>query len=178
VARIAYPDAQTLSPETRDRLANTGSLNVARMMAHRESLMTAWSRMGVEILRRGALDPILREAVILRVGQLCQSDYEWRQHESVARAIGMDDAMLAAIAAQDFAALPDPIRMAITLAEEIDRDGAVSAQSLAAAQSLFDPAQLVELVMVIGYYRMTAGFLRSFDIETEETLLGASMVRR
>lgn len=135
--------------------------------------LTAWSRMGMELLTRGRLDPVLREAVILRVGQLCRSDYEWEQHVSVARAVGMKARMLEAIAAEDFDALPDRFRIAIAFAEELDGQGVVSAETFAAGEGLFDDGELVELVTLIGYYRMTAGFLRSFDIETDATLLGA-----
>lgn len=173
MARIAYPDPAAMTEETRERLAKLGSLNVSRMMAHQPGLMTAWSRMGVELLTRGRLDPVLREAVILRVGQLCRSDYEWTQHVSVARSVGMEPAMLAAITADDFSGLPARFRIAITFVGELDAGGMVSAETFAAGQKLFDTGELVELVTLIGYYRMTAGFLRSFEIETDAALLGA-----
>ena len=175
MARIAYPDPEALSPETQERLTKLGSLNVTRMMAHNEGLMMAYSKMGVQILRRGMLDPVLREAVILRVGQLCKSDYEWYQHESVARAVGMDEAMLAAVAKQDFAGLPERFRIGIAFAEEIEAGGEVSAETFATARGFFSSGELVELAIVVGYYRMTAGYLRSFAIEKEGTPLGAVM---
>lgn len=175
MARIAYPDPESMTADTQARLAKMGSLNVTRMMAHQEGLMLAYGKMGVELLRRGRLDPVLREAVILRVGQLCRSDYEWYQHESVARAVGMDEAMLRLIKAEDFEGLLEPFRVAIAFAEEIDADGAVSPDTFARAQGLFDSAELVELTILVGYYRMTAGFLRSFAIETEKIPLGAVM---
>lgn len=176
MARIDYPHPDSLNPETRDRLRRMGSLNVTRMMSHAEGVMLAYSKLGTQLLLRGALDPVLREAVILRVGQLCSSDYEWHQHVSVARAVGMDEATLDAIARKAFDTLTEPYRVALRLAEEIDADGAASPDGLAAAAQWFSPAELVELVILIGYYRLTAGFLRSFDIEIEETApLGAAM---
>lgn len=169
MARIAYPDAETLTTETRDRLVRIGSLNVTRMMSHAEGVMHAYSKLGTQLLLRGTLDPVLREAVVLRVGQLCQSDYEWHQHASVARAVGMDEVMLGAIERQEFEQLPGSYRIALAFAEEIHSQGAASCEGFAAAARCFNAAELVELTILIGYYRLTAGFLRSFDIEIEET---------
>ena len=177
MARIAYPDPARQSSEVRERLARIGSLNVTTMMSHAENLMLTYSKMGTALLLRGALDPVLREAVILRIGQLCRSDYEWHQHVSVARAVGMSDATLQAIEKGDYAALEPRQQLALKVAEEIHRDNSASEATMGEAATQFSPAELVELCMVAGYYIMTAGFLRSMAIEIEDTPpLGDSMV--
>ena len=177
MARIAYPDPATQPPEVVDRLKRIGALNVTRMMSHAENAMIACSKLGTALLFKGTLNPILREIVILRIGQLCSSDYEWHQHVSVARAVGMDAATLDAMARQDFNSLTAVQQLAVRFAEEIKRDGAASAATFKTAREHFSPQQLVELCLVAGYYIMTAGYLRSFDIEIEDTPpLGDSMV--
>lgn len=179
MARIPFPDAATQSDELRDRLQRLGNLNVTRMMSHSPALMTVYSKMGSHLLLKGALDPVLREAVILRVGQLCASDYEWHQHVSVARAIGMPEEMLTAIEAQRFDDLSGTIRLAVRVAEEIYHDHAVSPDTFVAVRAAFDEAQIVELMILPGFYIMTAGYLRSLDIEVEETgPLGGSFIKQ
>lgn len=168
MARVPYPDSGTQSAEVLDRLKRLGSLNVTRMMSHAEDAMINYSRLGGSLLFKGSLDPVLRELVILRVGQLCGSDYEWHQHVSVARAVGMDEATLQAITDQDFAALGGAQQCALRFAEEIKRDSGASAETFAHAREYFSPEQLTELCLVTGYYIMTAGFLRSFDIQIED----------
>lgn len=176
MARIAYPDAASQSAEVRDRLQRIGSLNVTRMMSHAEGPMMAYSKLGTALLLRGKLDPVLREIVILRIGQLCGSDYEWHQHVSVGRAIGMSEATLRAVADQDFDALTPAQQAAVAMAEEIKQDNGASASTFARAREHFSAEELVELCLVAGYYIMTAGFLLSFDIEIEDTApLGDSM---
>lgn len=178
MARIPYPDPATQSEEVLDRLRKIGSLNVTRMMSHAEGVMMAYSRLGTQLLLRGALDPVVREIVILRIGQLCGSDYEWHQHVSVARAVGMDEATLKHVADQDFAALKPAEQVAVVVAEEIKCDGGARAETIAVAETHFTHAQLVELCLVAGYYVMTAGLLLSLDIEIEDTApLGASMTQ-
>ena len=179
MARIPFPDAAAQPAELRDRLDRLGNLNVTRMMSHAPALMVAYSKLGSHLLLKGTLDPVLREAVILRVGQLCGSDYEWHQHVSVARAVGMPEEMLSAIEAGRYDDLPDGIRLAVRAAEEVYRDHRVSDDTFAALRRDFDEPQLVELVLLPGFYIMTAGYLRSLDIEVEETgPLGGAFVRR
>ena len=177
MATIPYPDSAIQSPEVLDRLARIGSLNVTTMMSHAENVMLTYSRMGTALLLKGTLDPVLREAVILRIGQLCRSDYEWHQHVSVARAVGMPAGTLQAIGEGNYAALEPRQQLALRVAEEIHRDNGASEETMAEAAAQFSPAELVELCMVAGYYIMTAGFLRSMAIEIEDTPpLGESMV--
>ena len=169
MAHIPYPDAKAQSPEILDRLKRLGSLNVTRMMSHAEGAMVSFSKLGASLLFKGALDPVLRELVILRVGQLCGSDYEWHQHVSVARAVGMDEETLQAMTDENFSALTAHQQCALRFAEEIKRDSGASAKTFAEAQEFFTPEQIVELCLVTGYYIMTAGFLLSFAIEIEDT---------
>ncbi len=177
MARIPYPDPEHQSPEVKDRLARVGSLNVTRMMSHSEGVMLAYSKMGTQLLLKGKLDPVLREAVILRIGQLCRSDYEWHQHVSVARAVGMDNPTLEALTDGEHDRLDPRIQLALRFAEEIHRDNRASEATVAEAAATFSPAELVELCIVAGYYIMTAGYLNSLAIEIEDTPpLGDSMV--
>lgn len=177
MARLEFPDPATQSEEIRDRLRRVGSLNVTRMMSHAEGPMLAYSKLGTQLLLRGKLDPVLREVVILRIGQLCGSQYEWHQHVSVARAVGMDDATLQAMADQAFERLTDAQQVAVAVAEEIKREGGATEGTFHRAKAHFSAEQLVELCLVAGYYIMTAGLLLSFDIEIEDTApLGASML--
>ena len=176
MARIAYPDPAGQSAEIRDRLTRIGSLNVTRMMSHAEGAMVAYSKLGTQLLLRGKLDPVVREIVILRIGQLCRSEYEWHQHVSVARAVGMSEETLQAVTEQAFGRLGPAERIAVAVAEEIKRDGGASAATIERAKTHFPPEQLVELCLVAGYYIMTAALLLSLAIEIEETApLGSSM---
>lgn len=179
MARTDYPDPAGQSEQVRDRLVAIGSLNVTRMMSHAEGAMLAYSKLGTQLLLRGKLDPVLREIVILRIGQLCGSAYEWHQHASVARAVGMSEATLQAVADQTFDRLSDAQQVAIAVAEQIKRDGGASFETFACAKLLFSSEELVELCLVAGYYIMTAGLLLSFDVEIEDTApLGETLVTK
>lgn len=179
MARIPFPDPATQSDELRDKLQRLGNLNVTRMMSHAPALMSAYAKLGSHLLLKGSLDPVLREAMILRVGQLCGSAYEWHQHVSVARGVGMPEEMLVKIETQQFDELPEAVALAVRVAEEIHHHHTVLPTTFEAARTQFSDEQLVELVLVPGFYIMTAGYLRALDIEVEasEPLGGAFVLR-
>ncbi len=179
MARIAFPDEASLDEDLRASLRKYGSLNVTRMMAHQPRLMHAHARMGLEILLHGVLDPVLREMIILRVGDLCQSEYERHQHVSVARRVGMSEETLAALLANDRTGFSDRERTALQITDQVCANHSASTETMDVAKRLFTPAELIEIFMVIGYYVMTAGYLRSLDIEVEDAPpLGERMAKR
>ena len=69
------------------------------MLAGGEGLLRAFSRFGNHLLFKTALDPVLREIAILRVGVLSDATYEMHQHDRISRGIGMSDELLAGIRA-------------------------------------------------------------------------------
>jgi alkylhydroperoxidase family enzyme len=169
MARIPYPVKAELDPEIADRLERMGSLNVNLMMAHAPTLMVAYSKLGAALLRKGALEPTLRELVILRIGVLCESEYEWYQHVSVGRAVGLPDEKINAMKSGDFSMLTAREKIAVAYAEDIKKQGRVSNATFDLARAEFTPGELVELNLVSGFYIMTAGHLLTLEIEKENT---------
>lgn len=169
MARIPYPEQDQLDPEIADRLKRMGSLNVTRMMAHAPALMVAYSKLGAALLRKGALEPTLRELVILRIGVLCDSDYEWYQHVSVGKAVGLPDEKIQAMKSGDLSSLSEREKIAVAYAEDIKQHGRVRDEVFEKARAEFTPGELVELNLVSGFYIMTAGHLMTLDIEREDT---------
>ena len=70
------------------------TMNVFRTFAHHPDLMRSWLGFGAYLLRSSTLEPRLRELVVLRVGWLCRSPYEWGQHVNLGRKFGVLDADL------------------------------------------------------------------------------------
>lgn len=174
MARISYPT--NLSPETADLLRRNGSLNVNLMMAHALPILDGFSKLGRGILRKGKLDPSLRELAILRVGVRCRSDYEWHQHVDFARAVGTREEAIQAVRNNDLSALTEIERVIVDFADEFVGDHEVSPETLARADRSLDAERLVELTITCGYYVMTAGFLKTFAVDIESSPpLGATV---
>jgi alkylhydroperoxidase family enzyme len=123
------------------------------------------------MLWHGTLDPRLRELVIMRIGWLTASDYEWTQHWRVASGLGVSANDLVGVRDwRSYDAFGPQERAVLAATDDVVHDGAVSAESWAACTREFgaDQAMLVELVTAISAWRMVASILHSLQVPLEE----------
>jgi alkylhydroperoxidase family enzyme len=119
----------------------------------------------------GALDARLREIAILRVGWRIGSVYEWSNHVGVARGAGLTDAEIVAVRTADAAVLSDADRLAIQVVDEVLDTTRVSGSTLDDARALLgDGDELLELVMIPGFYRAIGSMLLTFSVPLEDHL--------
>ncbi|HAB45378.1 MAG TPA: carboxymuconolactone decarboxylase family protein, partial [Gammaproteobacteria bacterium] len=62
--------------------------NIFLTLANHEALAKRWMVFANHILHKSKLSPRDREILILRVGWLCQSGYEWGQHVLIGQKAG------------------------------------------------------------------------------------------
>jgi alkylhydroperoxidase family enzyme len=123
------------------------------------------------LLWKGVLDARLRELIIMRIGWVTGSVYEWTQHWRVARLLDVPERDLLAVkdwrSAAHFGAAE---RAVLAATDETLRDGTISDETWAACQHALprDPAVLVELVAAIGNWRLFSGLLRSLGVPLED----------
>jgi len=149
----------------------TADLNVFRAWLHHPPLARWLSDLLMGLLWEGRLDPRLRELVIMRIGWVTGSDYEWTQHWRIATGLGLDpDDVTATRDWQRHDAFGPAERAVLAAADETLDDGAVSATTWEACVEHVgaDEQVLLELVTAIGLWRMVAGVLRSLEIPLED----------
>jgi alkylhydroperoxidase family enzyme len=146
-------------------------LSIFQVLLNHPTLARALNDLLATMLWHGALDPRLRELVIMRIGWLTACDYEWTQHWRVACGLG--------VPAEDLLGVRDwsthdgfgaTERAVLAATDEVVRDGAVSAQTWAACAREVgaDSAVLIELVTAIGAWRMIASILHSLEVPLED----------
>ena len=112
----------------------------------------------------------IRELIVLRVGTLCNSDYELHYHKLAARGLNMPEDKIQAIIEQGAASdLLTPEEKAIlTFTEEVVTDGKASAAAFSGLAEYMKPDEMIEATILIGFYVMTSAFLQTFDIRLED----------
>jgi hypothetical protein len=80
MTRLPDPDIAGASPQVRDALAAMPDLSLLRMVAHAETVLVPWLSLGGALLNSLALNPILRELVILQVATTTSSANPRRDH--------------------------------------------------------------------------------------------------
>ena len=169
MARIPYPDPAELTPETQAYLAKLPPINIFRMLAGGETLLPAFVRFGNHLLYKTALDPVLREIAIVRVGALSGARYELHQHEAISRQLGMSDELIAAIhEGPDAAVFDDAQREVMRYTDEVVRDVKASDETFDALRSRLSLQELEELTVTIGFYMAVSRYLETFGVDIEE----------
>jgi alkylhydroperoxidase family enzyme len=163
--------------DARQRAAQCGipeamaELSVFRIALHQPGVAVALNGMLEALLWKGVLDARLRELIIMRIGWVTGSVYEWTQHWRVARLLDVPERDLLAVkdwrSAAHFGAAE---RAVLAATDETLRDGTISDETWAACQHALprDPAVLVELVAAIGNWRLFSGLLRSLGVPLED----------
>lgn len=170
--RIPYPDVSAL-PETVQKMLEGTPLNVVRMGAHASTILfEAQGRLGYAVADPDVLDPKLREATILRVAHLSNSAYELHHHVPLAQSVGLTEAEITAIGAQDYAALSPMLAAACRFADEVVVDGNASDTALGGLRALVSDEVVVNLILTVGCYMSIARLIAVSGIALDEDALG------
>lgn len=170
MARIPYVDPATAPPKVREALeALPAKLNVFRMLANAGTLFQPWVRLGGAILGRMQLAPRLRELIILRVARRSSCDYEWTQHVPIAKACGIDDSQIQALAADrpDAPGFDDADRLILRATDEAIAQVRLPDATFSALAARFSQQEVVEILMTVGFYRGLAMVLESTGVEVD-----------
>jgi len=172
VARLPYVDPASASPPVREALEALPPLNIFRTVAHADTAVRPLLRLGGAILGQGELDPRRRELAILRTAAVTGAEYEWIQHEAIARGVGASEEQVAAVKAGELEAdgLDDDDRLVLRCAEELLRNDTIGEATFASVRKRLSDREIVELILTVGYYRMLAGLMNSVAIDLDEPL--------
>jgi 4-carboxymuconolactone decarboxylase len=171
VARLPYVEQSQAPDEVRSALERAPELNIFRMMANAETAFVPWLRWGMALLTDTAVSPALRELAILRVARLTPgAEYEWVQHEAIARAVGVRDEQIDAVdRGETTAACFDQTeRLLLAFTTEVVEDACADEQTLEQMKMVFSAREIVELLMTIGQYMMVARVMTTTDLELDE----------
>jgi alkylhydroperoxidase family enzyme len=181
--RIAPLEETDWSEETRaelGRMADAGrSYNIFKTLARYPKLLKRWLPFANHILFKSTLAPREREILILRIGWLCQAEYEWAQHVVIGRRAGLSDADIQRIADGPDAAGWDPFEAALMrAADELHRDACVSPATWNALAVRYGTEQLMDAVFTVGQYNLVSMALNSLGVQLDPGLEGFARWRR
>ncbi|MCW2739763.1 MAG: hypothetical protein JWR45_185 [Blastococcus sp.] len=157
--RAAGPQAFPLIDED-------GSLNGPfGVMLHAPSVGAPLQDLGSAIRYRTQLSGRVREIAILQVAVATGSRFEWWAHERVGRQVGLTDLELTWLANGAALELADPGEQAAHdfVAAVLRRPG-IPAQDYSRAEAELGRRTLVELAVLIGYYRLLAETMHVFAV--------------
>jgi 4-carboxymuconolactone decarboxylase len=148
-------------------------INIFGVLAHHPKLMKRFNLFAGFLLNKGLLPARERELVILRVGWNAQAEYEFGQHTLIGRQSGLTDDEIVAVTRDPIdEGWSDDDRALIALADELAEHDRVTDETWSALSQRWNDAELVELLVVAGCYRMVSGFLNSAGVVLDEGVPG------
>jgi 4-carboxymuconolactone decarboxylase len=175
VTRI--PPVEISPPELDEIVSRThvssGVMRLFQTLAHNPKLLKRFNVLAGGLLAKGTLPPRDRELVILRMAVRCTSVYEFGQHTVAGLASGLhQDEIDRVVLPLDEAAFPPPDQALLRMVDELYDENRVGDSTWLQLKERWDEAELLELLMVAGFYWMVAGVLNSAGVEPEADVPG------
>jgi alkylhydroperoxidase family enzyme len=145
-------------------------LALFRTLAVHDELMSRMRPLGAGILGHGRIEPRDREIVIHRTCARAGAEYEWGVHAvAFGKPLGLTDEQIAAtvMGDADDPAWSEGDRLLVALVDELHDTCAVGAALWAALAERFSDDQLLELLIISGWYRLLSGVINAVGIERE-----------
>lgn len=146
--------------------------NIFRTQIRLPEATRAFLAWGSYILsRKNDLPPREREIVILRIGYLCRSGYEWAQHERIGLQVGLTADEIARIKqgaqAPGWSAADKALLQAT---DELHADKFITTPTWNALSAHFSESQRVNLIYTAGQYTQVSMLLNTLGVQLDDDL--------
>ncbi len=178
MARIPELDPADAEPRVRTALERLPPLAVFRTVANAQGSFINWLRFGRDCLDPTLFDPVLRELAILRVARLTPgAAYESAQHVPILLAVGGSQEQADALEADDLdaVALGEDGRLVVRFSGQVVIDATPDEETFAAMSVRFTPAEITQLLLVIGHYMALGRVMATAQLEVD-AVLGADVI--
>jgi alkylhydroperoxidase family enzyme len=143
--------------------------NLFQLVFRSPNVGEAFARLNAAHLTGLALSPKLRELLILHTAWRTQSEYAWTTHQDIAKSVGVTDAQIASIQQgqlQSFA-FTEKEKKLLHFAVCIGASATLSSDAFQAFRQHFNDRELVEIVVVRGFYDTIAMLASVFALEID-----------
>jgi alkylhydroperoxidase family enzyme len=169
--RIPPLEPAAWSSEVRALLDPSGSgrpvAAVYRTFAQHPRLYAPRQVLSEYIRLKNTLAPRIREMLILRIGYLCGSEYEWAAHARAGRAAGLTSEDLLRIAAGPDAGWSPQDAALLRAVDELYAADVISGRTWAELAQRFNRQELLDILITTGGYRMVSMALNTFGVPLE-----------
>jgi 4-carboxymuconolactone decarboxylase len=142
--------------------------NVFRALLNSPSATAGFYAVVNALLFRNKVAARARELIILRIGWLTGSEYVFCNHVSFSRDLGIpNEEILGVRDPQRCHAYCETDRAVLQLADELHEHAEVTRSTWAVLEKAFTSEELVELLLIAGFWRMAAGFVKSAKIRLD-----------
>ena len=172
MARLPYPGPSYVSGvmhQLPERLQRT---NIGRMLSYAPTTLTPYYTFSAALLEQLELDPKLRELTILRVAHRTQAHYAWVQHVALAQLVGVSEEQIAALHQEEGESehFTTKEHLVLAFADEVMQSPRLADALFEQMRRQFSSREIVELLLVVGWYWTVGRLMTTLDIEPDAAL--------
>jgi alkylhydroperoxidase family enzyme len=147
--------------------------NIFLTMVRHPVMMKKWQTFADYILNESTLPAREREILILRIGWLCRSEYEFGQHTRIGNKAGLSPEEIVKITEGPKAPGWDPFDAALLqAADELQADAFISEATWNTLLKKYTEKQMIDLVMTVGAYNLVSMFLNTAGVQRDQKVAG------
>jgi alkylhydroperoxidase family enzyme len=169
--RIAPMSDAEMGPEQQEALKDFGDgplLNIFRTLARAPKALSRFNAWGGYVLsRRNDLPAREREIVILRIGFLCRSGYEFTQHTRIGLQSGLSADEIEAIKRGADAGWGPADAALIRASDELHHDQFITEPTWTELRRHFSEKQCMDVVFTAGQYTQVSMMLNTFGVQLD-----------
>jgi len=174
--RIAFRDLSKLEGEDAETAAKNRiggrDFNLFRVLMHHPKLARRWTVFAGHVLQKQTLAVRDRELLILRIGWLNQSEYEWAQHVEIAKRGGISEAEIDQVKVGPKGRWSVHEAALLQAADDLFENSVVSDATWAVLGKTYSTEQMMDVVFTIGQYNLVSWALNSFGVPLDDFLPG------
>ena len=152
-----------------DLRVNGRVLNIFKTLANHPKLAKRWLVFANHIMGKSSLSLRDREILILRIGWLCKSGYEWGQHVLIGLECDLDAAEIERI--KQGADAPGWTRaenLLLRATDELDADAFITDATWKGLSEFYSTEQLMDIVFTVGQYNLVSMALNTCGVQLDE----------
>ena len=150
-----------------------GVINIQRTLAHHPKLLNRWRVFGNHVLLKSSLPFRDREILILRIGWLCGSEYEWGQHVEIGKKTGLtNEEILRIIEGPDAKGWDNFDSTLLRAVDELFYESFIIDDTWNALAEKYNTHQLMDVVFTVGQYNLVSWALNTLGVQRDEGVGG------
>ena len=149
------------------KISGTEPPAVFLTLGRNRRLFWGWLHFAGRLMPGGRLPRRQTELVILRVAATCGSEYELTQHRRIGRRSGLSADEVARVEGGGLDGWTGSDRVLLAATDELLDTEDVSDATWVALREEYDERVVIEIVMLVGHYRMLATALRALRVRPD-----------
>ena len=147
--------------------------NIFKTLAHHPDLFRRWLVFGNHVLFKSTLPARERELIILRIGWLCEAEYEWGQHVLIGKETGLTAEEIDRIkAGPNASGWSEADKLLLQATDELRKDAFVTDSTWQGLTKHFDKKKLMDMVFAVGQYNLVSMALNTLGVQLDDGLEG------